>query len=251
MDNKTAQSKIYIPKSGELAIKMLIYGTAGAGKTTFGATAMDHEATAPVLFINAEGGMLSVVDKDPAAWDLNSYDELEEVFWFLAKGDHKYKTVVIDSLSELQMLNLDSIMKKNMQKTTGKNKREDQFDIWLEDYGKSTQQMRAMVRRFRDLPMHVIFTCLESSSMDDKKVESIHPALTPKLRGTALGYMDIVGYLYTKQEEKDGETETVRQMLVQPYEKWEAKDRSGKLGTTFNEPTVPKMMDIIAGKGGK
>lgn len=242
--------KIYTPKIEDLKIKMLVYGAAGVGKTTLGASAMDDERTAPVLFINVEGGMLSVVDKSPDAWDLNTYAELDDIFWFLAKGEHSYKTVVIDSLSELQMLNLDHIMKQQLQKTpkAGSKSREDVFDVWLEDYGKSTQQMRSIIRRFRDLPMHVIFTCLESMTMDDHTIKAVHPALTPKLRGAVMGYMDIVGYLYTKQLEEDGK-KTVRQMLVQPHDKWEAKDRGGKLGMVVQEPTMPMIMEAVTGKG--
>jgi len=48
--------------------------------------------------------------------------------------------------------------------------------------------------------------------------------------------------------EEDGK-KTVRQMLVQPHDKWEAKDRGGKLGMVVQEPTMPMIMEAVTGKG--
>jgi len=254
--------KIYRPKITDYKLKMLIYGPPGAGKTTFAATAELHDITAPALFVNIEGGMLSIaeandigIEEPPSVVDLEGFSHLDQIFWYLAKGDHPFKTVVIDSLSELQIVNLEHIVGKQLDKTsTSGAKREDEDDIWQEDYGKSTQELRRFVRKFRDLPMHVIFTAHDASSQDKDKNEIVHPALTPKLRTAVSGYMDIIGYMFTVTEtieDEEGETEEInRKLLCQPYKKWVAKDRSpgGRLGMVIDNPDVPTLVNKIMKK---
>lgn len=247
---------IYKPQITSYKLKMLIYGPPGVGKTSLLATADLHEATSPILIINVEGGMLSIseagalgLESVPDVVDLENFDQLDQFFWFLAKGDHPYKSVGIDSLSELQMINLESIVQKLVGKSsTSGAKRASLDDIWQDDYGTSTQQLRRLVRRFRDLPMHVFFTCHDATSQDKEKNESTHPMLTPKLRTAVMGYMDVIGYMYVDTEAEAADPEsTHRRLLCRPFGKWKAKDRSPgqKLGLVMENPSIPAIMQRI------
>lgn len=256
------QPKIYKPTLGQYKIKQMVYGPPGVGKTTYLATADLHPLTAPIININIEGGMLSIAEAEtigltdvPDVIDLENFEHLDKLFWWLAKGDHPYKSVGLDSFSELQMFNLDDIVSKQINKVSASGaKREDMDDIWQDDYGKSTQQLRRVARRFRDLPMHVFFSCHDAESKDKDGMVKVHPLLTPKLRTSVIGYLDIVSYMYmqtVKVADEDGEEQEqlIRRLLCQPYGKWTAKDRSpgGKLGVIVDDPSIPKVMNLITG----
>ena len=69
--------------------RMVIYGVEGVGKTTFGAAAPKP------IFLPTEDGLDAVkVDSFPL---LKSWGELEDAITVLAKEDHDYQNVVLDS----------------------------------------------------------------------------------------------------------------------------------------------------------
>lgn len=76
--------------------RILLYGVEGVGKTTFGAA-----APSPV-FIQTEDG-LSEIDC-PAFPKASTYGEVMEALTSLATEEHKFKTLVIDSVDWLEPL---------------------------------------------------------------------------------------------------------------------------------------------------
>lgn len=186
---KSVDNFIFNPK-----LKVLVYSIAGVGKTYLAGTAGYEPAMAPVLVLNLEGGLDSIAHMPNVNYEnIRSIKQLEKIMWSLRDKDGewdgvKYKTVAIDSASEMQLLSLDGIVQEKQKRNANRNI----DDVYLEDYGTSTRQLVRIFRGFRDLDMHVIFTCLPRTMKDG----SIDVLLTPKLAGLFRGFMSFVWYEY-------------------------------------------------------
>jgi len=253
---KQIRSKIRKPSFDDYYLNMVIYGDPGSGKTTLAATANQHEDTKDVFFLDINRGLLSVaeetdiIERVPEAIEVEKFSEVRDIFWFLANEDHEFNTVVIDTFTDLQEKNLEHIVGEKLGKSSRKGSARDSLDDrWREDYGESTAQLTRLARSFRDLPMHTIFICHRRTDQDDKKRETVGPALTPSLQTNVIGMMDIVGYMYLAPDE-DGEG-MVHRTLFQSYDKYVAKDRTPgkKLPMTMDNASIPKIINTI--KGGK
>jgi len=91
-------------------LKIMIHGHPGVGKTVLASTAKD------ALFLDAEGGALSILDKiekkEIEVIKINDFEDLENIYAELKSGKYKNKkTVIIDSLTEVQKKLMDKIVK--------------------------------------------------------------------------------------------------------------------------------------------
>ena len=226
-------------------LKLLLYADAGIGKTTLAATATQNKAMEKTLVVNIEGGMLSIADSGAMATDqIKDIPDVEELMWALSsrqKGFEHYNTVILDSGTELQTLDLENIA------AAGRKKKPREMDeIHLEDYGKSTQRLKRIFRHFRDLPMNVIITALVKRIMPPMSSQSrepikVLPQFTAKLGDSLAGYMDAVWYMY----EEDG----VRKVLTQTEGPYYAKTRghnfSEAIGQTIENPNLSDLYNIL------
>jgi hypothetical protein len=228
-------------------LNVLIYGYPGAGKTTLAATAQDHKDLADVLFLNVEGGLLSIPAsqrKKIGQMTIRETASIEEAFWQLQQREDevaRFSTVVIDSGSELQTLNLEGIVRDRI-KRRGKG---DQDTLFMEDYGTSTAQLKRLFRWFRDLQMHLIVTALPKEIRgqgENPPLEAVKPSFTNKLGESVLGYMDMVWYLY---QDQDGN----RQLLTETQGAYFAKTRGSvfpeALGKLVANPTMPAIWEVL------
>lgn len=241
-------------------LKLLVYGPPGVGKTTLSASASLCPEMSPVLFVSLEGGTLAISEQldgfiDPTnimVTEFSGLGELDRLLEWLATTAHGYKTVVFDSVSDMQEHLIDAWQKLMLPRGEEGLPDLSQADkAQMRVFNKTTDGMRERLRKLRDLPMHVIFVCGEddNSGSTTAKAFQRYPALMPKIRKSVIGYVDVVARLYIKPGES-GDVESTRLLLCTPTNETTAKDRSpgGKLGKLIQDPTMSKITALLTGK---
>lgn len=221
----------------------LVYGEPGAGKTVLIGTAADDPILYPVLVADVEGGVASIRKKTSVdVVSIRTMKELENVVNALANDTTKYyKTFAIDSITELEKLDMLEIMKKTA--LTNTNPKFDPEVPSPREWGKTGLHMREVLRAARDLELHTIVTALEAQETDDATdLTKYFPSIPGKLRGEIAGFFDIVGRLEAKPKQGN----IIRTLQTQKTNRVIAKDRFAVLDALVENPTLPEMWAKIA-----
>jgi phage nucleotide-binding protein len=208
-------------------VKMLVYGNAGAGKTSLIPTLPN-----PVV-LSAEGGLLSIQGADVPFIEINSMATLMEAYTWLTESDEakQFESVALDSISEIGEVVLAEELKKNKDGRAA--------------YGELNTVMASMIRAFRDLPnKHVYFTAKCDKSQDETGRMLYAPSMPGKSLSMQIPYF--FDLLLALRVEKDAEGVAQRALMCDSDGIWQAKDRSGKLGAW----EAPDLGAIIAKIGG-
>lgn len=224
-----------ITKTSELTrttLNMIVFGNPGCGKTVFSSTTPDP------LILDIEGGTMSIRNKTVDTVRIESYRALIDVFEFLKKGKHRYKSVVIDSGTELQRKIMEDVLAETKHDYAQQR-----------DWGITIERTRRCVRAFRDLPMNFLMTALAMESRDEADGTSVaFPSFSGKtLPSEIVGFMDLCLYLFVGENKENGQYE--RLLLTQPTQKFVAKDRSGKLDRLEKPNFMRLYRKILSGRG--
>jgi len=155
------------------------------------------------------------------------------------KPARRYRTVILDSLSEAETYSLYQLLG-----ITDKTRiDEDTATAEFKEYKLNHGQVLRMIRSFRDLPMHVLMTSASSFIQDDSKKMIMQPALTGKLAKNCQGFMDIIGYMYVTTGE---EGKKVHVMQVQPSARVNAKCRFSNFKEMgWSNPTLLSILKSV------
>lgn len=235
------------PKSPEESVgwmNILLYSEPGVGKTYFIGTALDHEMTRPMLLLDVDGGAMTLRKrKDVDVVQIRTMKKLEDVANLLdGKNDGYYKTVAIDTMTELQKLDMKTVMQEQY------NRKPETTDIYVpspREWGKSGDRMREIIRVFRDGEYNFIATCHLAEDVSDAGRRRVYASIPGKLKNEMAGFFDIVGYLKAVAVVERGETTIHREMQLVNTETVAAKDRTDDLDHLMINPTIPDMWDVL------
>jgi phage nucleotide-binding protein len=192
------------------AVKLLVYGQAGAGKTSLIPT-----LPKPVI-LSAEGGLLSIADTNLPFIEITSMAELQEAYkWLTSSAEAgEFQSVALDSISEIAEVVLNAEKKINKDPRAA--------------YGAMQEQMADVIRAFRDLPgKHVYMSAKLEKTQDEMGRVLYAPSMPGNKTGQSLPYF--FDEVLALRVEKDAEGNTRRALMTDGDGLWLAKDRSGKL----------------------
>ena len=237
------------------SLTMMVYGESKVGKSTFAVT-----APYPRLMLDVEGGHRFLPinvkywdplrDEPPVAdgtWDtcvvvVHDYDTVLKAYQWLQLGKHQFKSLIIDSISELQVKCMDNIAGTNA--------------MQMQQWGELLRHMGALLRDLRDLTMHptapleaVVLTAMAKTDRDGRS----HPYLQGQLAIQAPYFYDILGAISVESVFNSDPTQPahkVRRMYVERTDKYEAGERvQGRLGAVVEQENlgVERMLDLVFG----
>lgn len=232
------------------ALSALIHGSAGAGKTNLAVS-----GPKPLLFLDVEKASRFVKARkikwnpleseppvDDGTWDIcvvniSDWNRAIKAYEYLKSRRHPFKSVVIDSISELQSKAMENIKGRKA--------------FQMQDWGKLLADVSFFCRDLRDL-----------AGDDDNTIESVvitamskeydgvvKPYLQGQISAQAPYWFDITGYLYVTQETDPttGEIVEIRNLLVGNHPNFEAKSRVPGLPSILQKPTITGILDAAFG----
>lgn len=234
------------------SLTVLVHGESKVGKTTLAAT-----TPGPRCMIDAEGGHrflpIKAVYWDPereappeydGSWDTavvqtTNYSTMLQAYAWLRSGAHPFRSLIIDSISELQVKAIEQIAGREQMK--------------MQDWGDLLRTTTGLMRDLRDLTMHVTnpLTAVVITAMTKELNGVKRPYLQGQSAVTAPYLFDITGYLAIEEWPNPDPTLppiSYRRMHIQPNSKYIAGERvGGRLGTVVEQDnlSIERMIDIV------
>ena len=241
------------------SLTIMVHGESKVGKSTFAVT-----APYPRLMLDVEGGHrflpINVKYWDPVreeppvadgTWDtvvvqVRDYDVVMKAFQWLQSGKHQFRSLIIDSISELQVKCMDNIAGTEQMK--------------MQQWGELLRHMGALLRDLRDLTMHPTqpLEAIVLTAMSRKGQDGVYrPYLQGQLAIQAPYFYDILGAITVEQVPNPDPMQPpykVRRMYVERTPEYEAGERvQGRLGKVVEQGDlgIERMLDMVFGEKAK
>jgi hypothetical protein len=238
------------------SLTIMVHGESKVGKSTFAVT-----APYPRLMLDVEGGHrflpINVKYWDPVreeppvadgTWDtvvvqVRDYDVVMKAFQWLQSGKHQFKSLIIDSISELQVKCMDNIAGTEQMK--------------MQQWGELLRHMGALLRDLRDLTMHPTqpLEAIVLTAMSRKGQDGVYrPYLQGQLAVQAPYFYDILGAITVETVPNPDPMQLpykVRRMYVERTPDYEAGERvQGRLGKIVEQQDlgIERMLDMVFGE---
>lgn len=254
MTDNTTPWYTTLDTSDQGTLNVLYYGKEGSGKTI---NALHAAKLGKTLVINAEGGararamrQFDIPVNEVAVYPRNSTDRLtyakldrlyREILADLKKDPTAWYAIVFDSITEIHQQILDEASERRKKQARDRGVDIDEWFTDRGDYGVMGKMLRDLLKKYRDLPCHVIITALVRQDKDDQTGAIYNaPAVTPGLMTDLLGYVDVVMACVAADEEKPFRGATGGMA------RWRTKDRIGAFPRVMANPTFDRMVGYYA-----
>lgn len=198
--------KIKPVKKTSGGLKAVLYGKAGSGKTTLACT-----FPGPALILDVkEKGTDSVLDvKGLKVIQVDEWDEVQDVYWMLKKSDHPFKTVIWDTVSQVQDLYIIELLQES-------NRDVDNPGGWgtmtKKMWGEVSNKLKAEIVNWRDLDMNVVFIAHdrvfvpggddEERDESEEILPSVGPRVMPSVADVLNAAVGVIGNCFVRQHIK-------------------------------------------------
>lgn len=154
-------------------LSVLVYGRSGTGKTTFAST-----FPKPMLIVDVrEKGTIGLRKiKGIDVVEIESWKDVQDLIEYLKAG-HEYQTIVIDTVTGLQDLATDELLRKNNMKTEDK--------ITLPMHGVIGQMMIGILMDLREIAPYVVYLAQDKENKKDADAgatDQIEPSAGAELK---------------------------------------------------------------------
>lgn len=241
--------------------RVCYYGPPGKAKTTNVASMANRGSTALVA---AEAGLKPTALKRRGIELANleifpdldqaeevKHEDIEQYLWDIkARLDDDPTSLygfTFDSLTEMVKLLVEQQVKIGIEKADRKGLERSQFEIYVEDYGVVTEQVRIYLRMLKDMPIHVALTGHVRRDQDKDGTVRYGIATTPAIQGDVQGWCDVVCLVDSMDAPGWGPRDELFYGRMRKGGVKEAKDRFEVLPTIMVEPTMTRIIDYIEG----
>lgn len=268
MNVEKVAKKIKSISQEEEPITAVFYGKAGTGKTTL----LGSFPKVLHLDVREEGQKVLKKVKGLKSARIETWQDLVDMYWYLKKKNHGFKTVGIDTAGNAQMLAVEEVMRKHKKK----GKPGDWGTMTQKMWGEVSTMCRELFLDYRDLKkigINVgfiahdrVFKARDDDDDDDDETVTriaphMGPALSPSVVSTLNAAVDLIGETFIGEEvvikkhprtgKKIKTKQTEYYLRIGPNTSYITKVRRPKgedrLPDRIKNPTYDKLVDLIEG----
>lgn len=241
----------------------VLYGRSGSGKTTLAGT-----FPTPILYLDVKDrGTDSIANvKGIKAMEVNSMEDFEMAYWYLKQHPGEFKTVVIDTVSQLQQIVVTEVAQEKKKDPA----RALEWGVLSQrDWGDIAAVLKEWIINFRDLEMNVVFIAQdrtfnlnEDDGTDGALAPEVGPALSPSVARVLNAAVSMIGNTFIRSRTivktingKKKESDKIEYCLrVGPnpvYITKVRKPRSELAPDLIVDPTYDDIIAVITGEEGE
>jgi len=198
---------------------------------------------------------------------VRSWDDFETVYWYIRKHPKKYKTITIDTITQIQRLCVLKV-------SSNSNKDAERAGEWgtmtKKDWGNVASAMKNWITNYRDLAVEVgvevVFLAQDrvfSGDEDEEETSMLMPEVGPQLSPAVVKHLnasvDVIGYTYVRRKVREvGKGRKKREIVktqyclrIGPdpvYITKIRKPKKMKLPSVLVDPTYEDILGIIKGE---